>query len=206
MRINWYFTLLVICLHGCVRLKSNSFFIEGASMQNVELHEQACQAIITNKLPPIEREFVVTGHRISEGEGFIIASRIFNQSRWVDQAEFEKLTIYIPAGLPLDGSNISLRTSGVIAFFSTGSANFPGQTGCFGYASDGLVNVISHLPNQVSVRILAFFQLTSPGGWENDCGKFNYDQSLVLKRKDVKSLTSWEGAPGKHIYDESMMR
>lgn len=201
------FVSIIGVISGCALRQVDSFYLDRAAMSEVDLHKSAKQAIALNKPPKTSSEFVITGHRIIDGSGTVIAYRAFSSGElfFVDQATFQKLTIFLPFSLSNDLTEVSLsEREDVIAYWSSGSSNFPGKTGCFGYVSNGRVRLSRITNTELSADLLITFDLVSPGGWKKECGRFVFNESMILKKRDVNALTPWEGTVGAHIYDESI--
>ena len=176
-------------------------------MAEMDLHKTTRQAIVLNKPTKIISEFVITGHRIMEGNGTVVTYRTFSPGGpfFVDQAAFQKLTIFLPFSLSNDLPEVNIGDrEDMIAYWSNGSSNFPGKTGCFGYASGGRIRLSRISSTDLSAELFITFDLVSPGGWQKECGKFVFNENVILQRKDVNTLTPWEGTAGAHIYDESI--
>jgi len=198
----------IFLLYGCTTTKVDSFFLENAAISNLNYHSMLKNSISEDsKLQP-DDTFVITGHRIEEGDGVVIGYREFASGMipLTDQATFEKLTIYLPLSLWINKKEISLADEGIIAFWSNGASNFPGKSGCFGYASSGKVYISSVTNNEAHIDLNATFDLFSPGGWSGDCGKFSLHRKIALRKMIVSSLTPWDGSIGNHIYDESIRK
>src|SRR5437879_2331377 len=94
--------LVIICMSysGCAIRQVDSFLVEQATMAEASSHRQG-KGLTRNWFAKARPEFVITGHRIATGDGTIIAYRIFSRGMlpFVDQAEFKKLTIFLPFSL-----------------------------------------------------------------------------------------------------------
>jgi hypothetical protein len=169
------------------------------------------QKVAANKsLPLFEREFVVTGHRVTPGTGTVLALRRYYGSGKLrtDKGEFEKLTIHLPEIPSLsksEGGNVkfAVNDGSVNAYYSTGSSSFPGRSGCFGYAADGQVMIVDSSSEILIVHVMLDIPLYSPGGWKEECTLKHIDQELLLEVKHADELTAWDGKRGEHIYDET---
>ena len=200
--------IVVICtaLFGCTVRQVDWFLVEQASMAEASLHQLA-KGSKRNWFAKAQPEFVITGHRIAAGDGAIIAYRAFSHGMLplVDQAQFKKLTIFLP--FALSDRLIEINLAGeekAIAFWSNGSSNFPGESGCFGYASGGSIRLKKITNEEVFVNLSLSFDLVSPTNLNEGCSHFEFKESLTLRKEKVTSLTPWEGAVGVHLYDESI--
>lgn len=198
---------LCLMAGGCAHVTSDNFFVPSSSLAEDWRHVSQ-EGEKSGKSPnPAGREFVVTGHRITAGEGTVLAIRRFNAGSpfLTDQASFEKLSISLPKSMTGEGDQFAFeRTGSALAFYSSGSSNFPGGAGCFGYATDGHVRVIRRTTNSLVVHLDLHIPLTSPAGWKQDCTEKHIDQDMEFAVKPLDQLTPWDGRPGKHVYDETM--
>jgi hypothetical protein len=203
-----FWTLVVIVvLVGCAHRRVDVFYVESASLSSLNAHESYRKALLAGNAVQIPKTFAVTGHRISSGTGTVLAYRAYAPGPIfrTDQGSFQKLTIYVPFSVSAPVSRLGLsREGGTVVFWSSGSSNFPGISGCVGYASAGSLRFDSIESDKIIAALGIEFKSFSPGGWEQDCKQFTFDKTLTFKRKDVHNLTPWEGAEGKHIYDESI--
>lgn len=186
----------------------DTLLLKSASI-DMDAHKTIRNSMISKKGErTIDKEFVITGHRISKGSGTVLAYRVFNSGKPFipDTAGFEKLTIYLPVDITEKIKTIDFcdGNNNAIAFWSNGSSNFPGHSGCFGYASSGTIHIKPVSNEEILADVDINFNLESPGGWTKDCGKFEFKKSLLFKEKDIHSLTPWEGNVGTHIYEESI--
>jgi hypothetical protein len=207
-----YYLLIIVALHGCAHVDEQWFYVSGASLQEFDRHRQLSQAFATKTLPRLsydDREFVVTGHRIRDGEGVVLAFRSFAPGRFlvVDQASFLKITSFLPRTRLDPGMEIQLPDSnGTVVFLSTSSSNMPGGTGCFGYASHGSIKVHDVSAAQINVTVDLHFRLSSPLGFSDECNERNVRGAYVLSRLRLQELTPWQGATGNTLHDETIAR
>jgi hypothetical protein len=142
--------------------------------------------------------------------GTVLAYRAFSTGviPLVDQAGFEKLTIVVPDNLANTVQNKIVLSDGseAIVFWSRGSSNFPGMSGCYGYAVSGSMTVTNKARDTIAADLDMILRSISPGGREEGCGTFAFKKALILDRKTVQQLTPWEGTSGSHIYDESIRK
>jgi hypothetical protein len=200
--------LLSLILSAC---QTDSFYVENASLSELQDHRAAQPLVVRGTRPAALKEyFGLSGHRIVPGIGTVLAYRAFSGGLipLVDQGGFEKLTVVLPANFSKNvGENISLSEGGkVIVFWSRGSSNFPGESGCYGYASSGSIIVATIARDTITADLDMILRSISPGGWEKECGTLAFKKTLTLDRKTVQQLTPWEGTSGSHIYDESIRK
>ena len=92
---------------------------------------------------------------------------------------------------------------GAIAFFSSGSSAFPGQSGCVGYARRGSIQIEASTAGERVIAMRLDVDGKSPAGWKGECGPFVFEQHHPFQQKSVEALTAWEGATGENAYQES---
>lgn len=200
----------LIGVHGCAHVDEQWFYVTGASLQESGRHRDLSKAFATKDTQPLsydDREFIVTGHRIKAGDGTILALRSFAPGPLlgVDQASFLKVTSYIPRTKLLPGVEIRVPDAdGTIAYLSTSSSNLPGETGCFGYASQGSIKVNSVSESDVAVTIDLQFRLASPLGFSGECGDRRVQGTYVVPRLQLQQLNPWQGIVGKTLYEETI--
>jgi hypothetical protein len=198
---------LITLLCSCAAPNKTAFFVEGASLSGLSDHNRLRLAIENEDAITVSKEFVVTGHRLVSGLGMVIGVREFSKGTILnsDTSAFRKLTIYMPDPMATTKSTLSLKLDkSVIVFMSHSSANLPGITGCFGYASDGTLNLKSISPSEFMVDLDLIVDLKSPRGWKKECQQFHYVDHLTMQRKELNELSPWEGVVGKTLYDETI--
>ncbi len=190
---------------------ADTFYVEHATFSHIEDHRTTRTKLIQG-IKSAERveNFVIAGHRITADDALVLAYRTFSPGAipFVDQAHFEKLTILLPANVSnIAGDKITFQgNSEAIVFWSKGSANFPGKSGCYGYGSSGALTITSVSDGSISAVLDLTIQSISPAGWKTECGNFVFRKSLVFARKRIQDLTPWDGTSGAHIYDESIKK
>ena len=188
---------------------TDSFYIERATFSQLDAHRMLRTKVLQDTRSPERIEdFVLTGHRIATNDAMVLAYRTFSRGfiPFVDQSHFEKLTVLLPADFSkVVGGKIMFKgNSEAIAFWSQGSANFPGKSGCYGYGSDGSFTISSIREDSISGAIDLTIRSISPAGWEKECGTYVFKKALVFSKKSFQQLTPWDGGLGSHIYDESI--
>lgn len=194
---------------GCSSRVADSFYVENATLVERNIHGSMRQSGSLERAGSVGKELVLSGHRIIAGEGTVIAYREFDRGHMLlpDQAQFAKLTILVPVSLREKEVVLILgEQKGVIAYWSRGASNYPGKSGCHGYASDGKVRLTQRQDDQLLAEVSLKFNLVSPGGWKKECGPFDFNDQLIIEKRNVQDLTTWEGKLGTHPYDESIRR
>lgn len=197
-------------LYGCAHVDEQSFYVRDASLQERARHDQLATTFVSKRthLGYEDKEFVVTGHRIGAGKGTVLAFRSFapGSPLKVDQAGFQKITVFLPSRSISEGSEIHIpHPQGAMAFYSSGSANFPGGGGCFGYASAGSVRVLSIVNSDITIKADLQFRLSGPAGTAlSDCEDKRVQATYTAREIRVQDLTPWQGAAGKNIYEETI--
>ena len=190
-----------------VNQQVQSFYVENASLADMAAHRQAMSFIRGEPSDPISNLFAVTGHRIGEGMGMVFAYRVFNTAEpiFLDSESFRKFTINIPNNVLNAEGEISLaKHRDIVAFWSDGASSFPGKSGCYGYAKGGSIRYDRLSDSMIWMTLDLDFDVISPRGWKGECGEFSIREVFEFSRIDLGSLTTWQGRPGDHIYDESM--
>jgi hypothetical protein len=195
-------------LGACAHTNEQWFFVRGASMEQLSRH-QALEKSFASKAPqPLgydAREFVVTGHRLKDGDGVVFAFRSYGSGMLVDSASFLKITIFFPQSKFNAGVEIKIPDAdGTMAYYSTSSSNFPGAGGCFGYASRGSIRVDSLSDSNITVTMDLQFRLASPLGSSGECGDKRVHGVYVIPQLRLQELNPWQGVAGKTLYDETI--
>ena len=200
-------------------MQRKAFYVENATIDRVELQQAVRQAvetepfslsslnILTSGEVTVHRHFMVTGHRIAEGEGIVFAVRKFLAfPSWpppvTDSEVYEKLTIYLPFMMSTDRGEIDLARDGIYIFWSKGGSAWPGLVGCFGYGTGGQIRYERKPASKIIVHLNVHIGLISKI-WNKKCAPFTLEQRLTFDRKMMGELSTWEGRTGKGIYDES---
>lgn len=200
---------------------ATSFFVEKASLSDIDSHEIARRGLITQNIAKssdtktlfvtgdkaIHEDFVIAGHRIIEGEGTVIAIRtFFIIPFWpnpVSDAEtFEKVTILLPFSSFGDHGSVRVDDQDVVVYWSGGQSAFP-RAGCLGYGTAGDIRYQRLSDSEVTVALNITFDAFT-GIFGEECRRSDIEEELTLQRKSVGELTTWEGRPGSHIYEESL--
>ena len=131
----------------------------------------------------------------------MFAYRKFTAVPLVDQAGFQKLSIYLP--FPLTDQTFSTvpikANSTAIAFWSRGASNFPRRSDCYGYASDGYINLTRVSAEEVEADLNLTIDLSRRNSLEKEmCPLFVLRERISFTKKLIGNLTSWEGRPGTH--------
>lgn len=206
--------LAFLGLQGCAYIDEQWFFVSEASLQEERRHRELSEAFVakgTAHLTYNTATFVVSGHRITSGEGFIIALRKYYQAAYIPpyfgmhQSGFDKATIFTPRSTLTPGAMIHIPdTDGTIAFFS-GSSSFGGN-GCFGYASQGTIQINGVSETQIDITVDIKFQVASPLGFVKECSGEKavhvIKGTYVVPRLLLQELTPWQGVAGKTVYHE----
>lgn len=204
--------LSAAALCGCGHIHEQSFYVSGASLQESEHHQRLLKTFESRRthLTYDDKEFVVTGHRIAQGRGTVLAFRSYDPGNPLiaDQAGFFKITVYVPTTSLKGGQEFPVPgPDGALAFYSTGSSNFPGSGGCFGYASEGSMRVLETSATTVTVKADLHFRLSGPAGTAlSDCADKRIEATYKAQARRVEELTPWQGAAGQNIYEETIAR
>jgi hypothetical protein len=200
----------IFVMAGCAMKHEQWILVPDASLQEASGHAALSSAVLSNKNPRLDyndREFVVTGHRIAEGQSVVIAFRGFDSGGplSVDQAQFSKITVVIPRSDLRAGAQIKFpNTAGAMAYYSASSSAFPGAGGCFGYASGGTIGIVRISLEQTAIDVDLRFRLNSPSGQSSQCKEHIVSGVFTASKISVNELTPWQGRAGKGIYEESM--
>ncbi len=178
---------IIFLFGGCARQYESPFYVSHAVITDIEKHKSLRMAIRNQGRFPVNDEFAVVGHRIREGEGFVLAVRRFDDGGWfaVDQAEYEKLTISLPNALSDANGDIDLSDNEVIVYWSNGSSNFPGAADCVGYVTEGRLQFERVKGLKIRVDTNMKIESMSSFGWQKDC-----ENSSFVGRSHLKKLTT----------------
>lgn len=201
----------LVALQGCAHASEEWFIVRGASIEQLSKHDELNKTFLSKsprRLGYDDKEFVVTGHRLKQGDGTVLGFRSFESGALVDSASFLKITVLLPDSDISAGREVSIpNAAGAMAYYSTSSSNFPGAGGCFGYASEGLIKVQSVSESNATIAIDLQFRLASPLGASGECGDGRrVTGTHVLRRIQFQQLTPWQGIAGKSLYDETIAR
>jgi len=187
---------------GCVSQYTESFYIEHAKFAQFETHSKLRQTPMHDENIDDIEFFALVGHRIDHGNGTILGIREYSSGPLltVDQGGFRKVTIWIPNPILVVGETRLASTYQAIAFASVGNPSFPDR-GCWAYASSG--KIFAH--KKYEKLALIEFDIPFPK-LQPDCQSFHLLKSIVVKEKDIDTLTPWEGAVGRTIFDEGIRR
>lgn len=204
------YLFVLLGLHACVHTNEQWFFVRGASMEQLNRHHELAKTF-ASKVPPRlgydGREFVVTGHRLNDGDGVVLAFRNFDSRSMVDTASFLKITAFLPQSKFAPGTEIMVPDSdGAMAYYSTSSSNFPGAGGCFGYASQGSIKVDSVSESGITVTMDLQFRLASPFGSSSECVDKRVHGTYVIPQLRLQELSPWQGVAGRTLYDETIAK
>jgi hypothetical protein len=202
---------VAIGINGCATSTEEWLAVNGGQLQEEARHRDLLARILADNVPQLgyeQKEFVVTGHRIVPGAGAVFAFRSFDPGPilGVDRAGFLKLTGFVPQSLMKVGGEIRIpATNGPFVFLSTSSSNFPGASGCYGYASSGFIRIDSIASEALTATMDLQFRLFSPLGHAQECRDAkNMRGTYKMPLQRVEQLTPWQGREGKSLYDETM--
>ncbi|WP_312317875.1 hypothetical protein [Stenotrophomonas sp.] len=141
------------------------------------------------------RELQFACHRVTPGEGIVVAEHRYGRSWNIDSSTYRKLTIRLPAAIAV-GDLLQMESGQAGVFFSEGSAAFAGKRGCYGRAQSGSVEVLAMSVNSIRLKVHAVVSQKSPLEWRGDCDEsFVISQIIKASRRAVDELTAWEGRP-----------
>lgn len=151
------------------------------------------------------KKLALTGHRIRGNGGVVVAYREYWPGRWdaSDTAGFFKITVLIADGIAHERGMVRLRRSDrTIAFVSSASSSFPAG-GCVGYADRGRLKYrwVEHDEAVVDLRLRVTTVDTFDIG--KKCERFKFSKRLVVRAKEVSTLTHWEGRASGRWWKES---
>ena len=183
------------------RVEVSAFFIEReATLTELPTHETFRPYLVglarNENVPTVFlRGFPIVGHRLKRGDATIISYRKYIDlgGMGTDRSLYEKLTIFLPPEVAIDGSgNIDITSAeDILAFWSRGSSDFPHNAPCVGYADRGRIKYSRSSDDWVYMSIelsIGFVDIT-----EANCRPFAYSEEWMFERRDVDSLTPWEG-------------
>ena len=141
------------------------------------------------------RELEFACHRVTPGEGIVVAEHRYSRSWNIDSSIYRKLTIRLPPVIAV-GDMFQIENGQAGVFFSEGSAAFAGKRGCYGRADSGSVEVVSVRGRSIRLKVHAVVPQKSPlerrGGCEESVV---ISQIIKASRRAVDELAAWEGRP-----------
>ena len=184
-------TLLVVALlAACSTLRApdteTQFYVTGS--QSID---EGCDQV------PFA-ELAVACHRISAGESTVIGLREYIDDG-LDAEKFRKITLVINASLR-SGDTIDLSREPNRGFYGTGLSYMPGNAGCYGFLSAGMLRVERVEAHTLHLELDAQFDLKSPTQSEGACGIRRFKSKIVARRRHLQELGPWEGVPGGADY------
>lgn len=200
---------VVLVAAGCTTSSERWLYVDEGATQDLARHrvmEQALSVGTRQTLAGDDWKFVLTGHRISRGDGLIIAMRSFSGGAplLTDQATFRKITIRLPKHLATATEIAFPNSDGAFAFVSDGPSSHPGASGCIGYALRGLVKIDRRAAEAALVNIDLTFARSSPSGFHHECQDYHLRGIYSAERTEFEKLTPWLGRPGASIYQEAI--
>lgn len=152
-------------------------------------------AISPQCLEVTTRELQFACHRVTRGDGIVVAEHRYRRSWNVDGSTYRKLSVRLPTAVAA-GDVFLIEDRQVGVFFSEGSAAFAGKRGCYGTAESGSVRVLSMREGTISVEVNAIVPKKSPLDWRGDCDKpAQISQTIRAKQRSLGKLGAWEGNP-----------
>jgi len=156
-----------------------------AGLNLADVHRAELDGSTKEKVP---FGFLVAGHEVAKGAGRVFQFRQKHDSkRGADGAYTEELSVYVPEGAPEELSiDLSERRNGVIAFYSTFSDAFRGNSGCFGYAASGKLSIKKDGEHWI-VTLNSTFARKDPIGLGARCDDVHVEGSYKIERQSPAS-------------------
>lgn len=136
--------------HSLVYEWEQRFWINGATPHGVDRHHALIAALQGDPAATNPGEFIVAGHRLVSGNGAVFAIRKFRFRPQTVVAgansQYEKITVFLPDGLPKEGESIIFGGSDSNGPFAV--LTFGGPSGghegpsCFAYARRGAMKIV----------------------------------------------------------------
>jgi len=200
-------------------MQIKAFYVENAMIDRVELQQAVRETFKTEQFSltflnfltsgevTVHKHFMITGHRIVNGDGIVFAVRKFlafpsGPPPVTDSEIYEKLTIYLPLMMSTGRGEIDLARDDIYIFWSKGGSAWPGFAGCFGYGTGGQIRYERTPTSKIIVDLNIHIGLVS-NVWADECVPFTLEQRVTFDRKMMGELSTPEGSAGKGIYDES---
>lgn len=192
------------------RDKTDTFFVNNTQFERTNFSD------ITPKYKLIESGkydelkdttimFSVQNHRITQGEGDILAWRLFSDRMplVMDDEQFEKLTIWIRN---VSIGKLSIGDSNqVIAYYTRGGSAWP-DAGCGAELKNGIIDISEKADNSITLHLQSNITCTNPNRPNKKAETFKLNENYKFKKFNFSELTPWHGLKGKHIYDETYRR
>jgi hypothetical protein len=174
--------LLSLCAFSCGHSNDVNQFNE-ATLRLIALHQSEQDAASSRKMP---FGFLSIGHDVSAGKGRVIQLKQKHWSTKSPDANYtEELSIYVPEGEPKDVVvDLADKTSGIVAFYSTFSDAFEGNSGCFGYAREGTLSIRT-VHEAVVVTITSLLPTRDPIGLGAKCNEVRLDGRYKVTRQST---------------------
>lgn len=204
----YHFAKLILILTlllqaGCSLLGYRTLYIENAALTDPTMYDAELKNV-SEKGKASDKDFLpVVAHRICNGTGTAIAYRKWSPGSWfiIDDEGYEKITIYIPHILEKEGNIILGTNTGTISIIASGGSAWP-KTGLIGVAQKGSIKYKRTSSHEIEVEIDLVVNLYNIS-WNELGPSRHFHEQVTLKKKDIHSITPWEGREGSHIYDET---
>jgi hypothetical protein len=143
-------------------------------------------------------------HRIENGDAVVIAQRNHTRDSKGSPLLFEKVTLALTQ-LELPEIGGSKEFQNLRVFYSTGSAEFAGKSGCFGEILNGEVVVQRMAIDKLKIKIQGSAELSSPLGWKSECGLVQLRKEFFATKREFTQLSPWDGNPieGANVWAEA---
>lgn len=174
--------VLVLCAFSC-RAPEQADLFSNAGLNLADVHRAELDGSAKGSEP---FGFLIAGHGVAKGAGRVFQFRQKHDSkRGADSAYTEELSVYVPEGAPEELSiDLSDRKNGVIAFYSTFSDAFRGNSGCFGYAANGKLSIKKD-GEHWTVTLNSTFTRRDPVGLGARCEDVHIDGSYQVRRQSA---------------------
>jgi hypothetical protein len=160
---------------------------------------------VTGKEDKREAHFGHAAHRLKAGNGAVLAYRFYSNGNVmrIDDEDFRKMTIWLPAGAPSGRVDLALTDrSKVLVLVSEGGSAWP-DNACSGFVSAGTLR-IEQRGDRYQVELHGTL---APAGkspvWPNQCKPHQVDIAFAASQLQVTQLTPWLGSAEGNPYQET---
>ncbi|MGY5452555.1 hypothetical protein ACVFI8_16660 [Agarivorans sp. MS3-6] len=185
--------------------KQDTFFLKNAQFSNFDYLTNLDKKLQSkDDLSTLREEMNVYVHRLSKGDGFILAYRWYTNGNTmtIDDEGFKKITIWIP-GLPtsfpanyefISGQNIK-------AAYTSGGSAWP-RAACSGYIESGLMS-LNKSGASYTVKIKGKVYPAGSSSFGDYCKEQEIDYEFSASELKFSKLSPWLGLEGDHPYAET---
>lgn len=184
--------------------KRDMFYLKNAEFSNFNYLFDLDKKIENNdEIAALREEVNVYVHRLSKGNGLILAYRFYtNGTMAIDDEGFTKITIWLakaPESFPATFDFSSKQN--IKAAYTAGGSAWP-RHACSGYIESGTVSVREYGSSYI-VKIIGTVYPAGSSSVGDYCKQQEIDYEFTASQLQFSDLTPWLGLKGEHPYDET---